>query len=247
MKLTLLLSTLGTAAFLLSASLPAMAAVTTFTDSSPGTSWISTKVTDTTAGSAATFSIVNQGSGGNTGAYRQVTHTFGFGGLGVAHLPDTTTTTAQQFCWYPISQGEVLTIDYCYDLVHTTGNGSSAVAYTMMIQQGGNYYRPAQDAIFNTTWTSYSRFGLTANDFSRVQPNSLLLDTTQHPDFSAGAPTLILGYWSGNSHTSFGATATTISGMDNFRINLHHAVPEPSAALLGVGAAGLMLVRRRRL
>lgn len=231
----------------------AAAAAVTFVDTAPGTGWTSTKITDSSGTGSSpgsgSFTVNNHAFGGNAGAYRSVRITSSSASpspeVGVASLPDTSTL---QFCWYPSAQGSVALIDYCYDArIISSGLGGQTPAYTMVIQQGGNNFRPTEELVFSTEWTGYSRFGLTSNDFSLIQYGTHVRDSTSHPDFSAGAPTLIFGYWTGDDPgdpTTY-PTFQVWGALDNFRVTVHSGIPEPSAAMLGLSAAGVLMRRRR--
>lgn len=179
-----------------------------YRDGTFGAGWVSTEIVDTTPFGAATFVSTTMGAGGNPGAYRDTSHTFGQGSIIVGHFNPANT--------YDPATEPVVSIDCSYDLVHFTGvSVGGAVAYRLGIQQGTDVYGAINDNIFSTSWTSFSHTGLVASNFVLVAGTGPAL-----PVFGvAGAP-MTFGFLSSNSQG--GATPITkVSGIDDWSVTVH--------------------------
>ena len=178
--------------------------------------WNAAKVLDTTPGAAASFSALQVASGGNPGAYRQVTHTLEPGAIRVAHLLN--------IFYNPAVEGRISGIDYAYDLLNTSALAGTVVGYTPLLLQNGSYYglalsgTPDQDGITIGGWTHFERFGLVASQFANY---TSLGSGGANPDFSTSGAPIQIGYMSTNTGTDPG---TTTSGIDNFMLVV---IPEP--------------------
>src|SRR5262245_47595237 len=128
-------------------------------DGTFGGTWTSTIIVDTAP--PATVTSTTLASGGNPGAYRDTTHTFGLGAVIVAHI-----NSAAVF--NPPSE-QMWSIDFSYDLNYFDASTvGGAVAYRLAMLQAGSYYGTANDNIFVNSWTPVAHFALTANDFTLV-------------------------------------------------------------------------------
>jgi hypothetical protein len=178
-----------------------------YRDGTFGPGWVSTKILDTTGG-GATFVSSTFASGGNPGAYRDTSHTFGAGAIIVGHFDPANT--------YDPSTEAVVSIDVSYDLVHITGiSVGGAVAYRLGIQQGTAYYGLPNDNIFSTNWTGFSHTGVVASNFALVAGTGPAL-----PDFTTTGTPMTFGFLSSNSQGGPGAI-TKVSGIDDWSVTLH--------------------------
>jgi YVTN family beta-propeller protein len=145
-------------------------------------------------------------TGGNPGAWRSTTH--------FSPASDVVTThrlVRAGSAYNPSTQGAIAIIDASWDsrLVNT----ESFLNESFVVEQGGVVYRTSERAVFlSATWTSGSRIGLVADDFSDSGGG--------HPDFSASGGILHFGY---ARHSLFSATAT--HGIDNFLVAIHSGAP----------------------
>jgi hypothetical protein len=188
--------------------------------------WTGAKIADTTAGSSAAFAAFQQPVGGNPTFYRQTTHSWGTGGLRVAHLRNI---GGMPFTYDPSSSGAINFIDVGYDLIYQFGP-PGAVGYSLLLRQGGKYYAPPIDSIFNNVWTPFAHPGLTAANFGELLVPGLGVNIASNPDFSATGSLIEFGYQTANSQGT-NTIVTKVSGIDNFRLRLD-TVPEPSTYIL---------------
>ncbi len=194
------------------------------------TDWTASELVDTTPGGLATFTAIQQTSGGNPDAYRQTEHFYHEGSILVNHVRGGFT--------HNITPGSFLThVSYSFDVNIFPVGGMGAVAYGLSIRQGTNVYIDYHLA-FPTGWHSLSFSNLIAGQFDRIGGPG-------HPDFINGGLTEF-GYFTSNG-TDGGPTFTR-SGIDNFSVTLR-AVPEPTSLLTlsGLGLGLLIRCRRSRL
>src|SRR4029079_9306362 len=112
----------------------AAARATIFTDGTfVDADWTASKIVDTTAGQAATFAAGQVATGGNSGAYRRVAHTYDAGSIMVAHLRAGAVHD-------PSVDGAITSINFSYDLFHFNPPPSQAVAFGLLVLQNGTYY-----------------------------------------------------------------------------------------------------------
>jgi YVTN family beta-propeller protein len=145
-------------------------------------------------------------SGGNPGAWRRTTH----------FSPPSEVLTIHRLVragsgYDPSVQGAIATIDASWDS-RLVADGDF-VEESVVVEQGGVMYRTAGSLVPSTTWTTYSRVGLVADDFSNSSGG--------HPDFSTAGGFFHVGY---ASHTFFGVT-TVQHGIDNFLVTVHAGAP----------------------
>ncbi len=216
------------------ASAASAATITFFDGDFAGADWSATKIVDTTAGATASFVAVQGSTGGNPGAYRQVTHAFDAGNIYVGHLASGAT-------YDPSASGAIVSLDYSYDLIHINPPAGQAVAYAIVIEQGGSWYSSTPfDAIFPETWTGFGAAALTAANFARRAGNG-----PSTPDFSDTGGVMSFGYLSANANTGGAPGLVRISGIDNWRVELT-TVPLPAGAWLLATAFSAVLINVRR-
>jgi hypothetical protein len=201
-------------AVVLCCAAPAAAQTSSFFDGDfPGPNWIDTMVV---GGATDSFGVATVASGGVPGAYRQTTHVVGFGTvLRVAHL-----NTAAIYS--PAAEGAITGIDFTFDADHFTSGG--AVRYTLLVFQAGNYYSSnAFDDVFPGGWLIFQHQGLAATDFAKIAGSGANL-----PDFSPSGAPITLGFQTANSdpHSPPGSY-TTVSGIDNWAVQIHFTPPAP--------------------
>jgi hypothetical protein len=177
--------------------------------------------------------------GGNPGAFRKMTHSWG-GGTSVAvfHIFENRS-------YDPGTMGAIASFDYSEDGIVLPGSLTGGlVGRAIALLQDGILYSGGEQAggFGNTTWQAYTVNGLTATDFRS-------LAGTDHPDFSAQGKPLYFGYVRTNTITG-SLTRTMIHGIDNWQVTIM-PVPEPTAMTLWLlaGACGVMccrFVRRTR-
>jgi hypothetical protein len=208
--------------------------------------WSAAKIADTTAGSSATFSALQQPAGGNPTFYRQTTHNWTLGGLRVGHLRNV---GGSPFTYTPSSQGAINTIDISYDLIYQQGP-AGAVGYGLLLRQNGKYYSHPIDSVFANSWSTFSHIGFTNTSFSELLVPGLGVNPLSNPDFSAAGSLIEFGYQTSNSHGNSGVIVTKVSGIDNYGLTLH-TVPEPASVIsMIVGAVsigGFAMWRKRRM
>jgi hypothetical protein len=216
----------------------AQAAGVTYQDSTfNNANWTATKALDTTAGNAATFSAGQVTTGGDPGAFREVTHNLDPGRIVVAHLLAGTT-------YNPSTQGAISAVSFSDDLIGLNEGG--VTGYTLLLFQNGSYYGTGaggvagDDAIGQGTWQHFSHVGLTALNFANYSP---LGTGGLFPDFSSTGAPIQIGYMSTN--TESGGFGTTTTGIDNFAVSIT-SVPEPCSAVLVIVACGTLCWWRKR-
>jgi hypothetical protein len=242
-----ILHSLAAAMALATSGHPAIIADQTFNNAD----WAATIVTsDDVASHTETFQQVL--TGGNTGAYRDDTHTFSTLGAysGVQYWNRYTPVEMS------LQTSAVTAVTFSMDLI--LFGTSNQVAYTGGLEQNGKVYRLQPIGVAaNTSWTSLSMTGGFASNFCEVQPGQVpstpdgtYIDCTSNPNFSLGAPNLRVGYLLGSSYFSLAATTGSYhSGIDNFRVMTEGGTvtPEPGTNLLiSMGLASLYALERRR-
>ena len=185
-------------------------------------------------------SAIRVASGGNPGAFLQVTHTFTYG--------DTIWTGGikTDYAYTPSTAGAITSLSVSAD-VKMSPIGSSA--WQLVIEQSGQrYYSVPWNSFSNSTWSTVSSSNLTASNFD-TNPwalNAGILPNGNHPNFSSTAAPIEFGFMFGNRVLN-GGTYTNTLGLDNFSVNITSAVPEPEEwimMLLGFGMVGWQVKRK---
>ncbi len=190
---------------------------------------------NTSNGSAARVS-----TGGNTGAYFQVVHTFTTG--------DTIWTGGikNDYSYNPSVDGAIATLAVTSDVRQIANDGSSA--WQLVVEQAGQrYYSYPWDSFSGGSWLSVTASNLSATDFD-TNPwvgYSGISPTGNNPDFgSTGAP-IQFGFMFGNRIIGNGTLTNTL-GLDNFSVSVA-TVPIPATAwLFGSGLLGLIGIARKK-
>jgi hypothetical protein len=135
------------------------------------------------------------------------------------------------FLYDPSVHGAALSISYSSDNFGLRDAGTQPPwGAALVIVQSGSYflYSEALPATYGA-WVSGGADNLLAEDFDLLTNlNSLAVDTTQHPSFASA---MLFGTATGFS-PSVPLASTWERRVDNFRIEISTAVPEPSTLLL---------------
>jgi hypothetical protein len=189
-------------------------------------------------------------SGGNPGAYRNVTDALTGGSPGLV----LGTSIYTPFTYSPGVSGAIATLNYTEDAACTAGCFGQGQSTGPALLQGGKLYVLGSSSVITgpgAAWTTHALNNLTALDFGRVvvTPTSYF-DNTQRPDFSANGAPIQFGYFRANSTAS--VAYTLAAGIDNWQISIAPLTPVPTLgamelALLTIalGLLGLSFVRRR--
>jgi hypothetical protein len=198
------------------------------------TNW-STTIFDDSEGNAS-FSATQVLSGGNPGAYWNVSHSFG---------PRTVTSSAtialahlnSSFVWNPSTQGALNSVSLSFSADVIDDGASNAVGLGVVLFQNGNYYTrfiaaPSEFA----SWATYSASNGIATDFT---------SGSNVPDFSPGGSLINFGFFTSNG-TALGSATSTQTAIDNVILVLDVTpIPEPSSLAL-LSAVGAFLFKRSR-
>jgi len=164
-------------------------------------------------GNGGTTSAWQVLSGGNPGPFRMIENVVNdappYSGIGAFHryIP---------VVYDPAVSGAITTIDYEEDAIMVEGAGDGQATGPAVRQAGVVYYHWIGGTAY-AEWTHLSVYSLTAADF-RDTPYTYL-----HPDFSADAPPLEIGFYRANSTYSGGYTI--LSGIDNWSFTIHTGQP----------------------
>ncbi|MCK4951875.1 MAG: VPLPA-CTERM sorting domain-containing protein [Gammaproteobacteria bacterium] len=196
-------------------------------DSQPGTS----------SGNAVTVA-----TGGNSGAFLEVTHEIVYG--------DTVWTGGikTDASYDPSLEGAIDYLSFGADLISPDGNST---AWQLVVEQGGQqYFSFPLLGYSDTSWNDYGLLELTAANFDTnpwADRGGITPDGNQ-PDFGSTGSSLQFGFMFGNRLTGPGVLSNTM-GLDNFRVDIETSVvPIPAAVwLFGSGLIGLTAVARRKL
>jgi hypothetical protein len=187
--------------------------------------------TSTALGASASASRIS--SGGNPGAYLQISLSMAAGD-GYSVLWGFNSSVV-----YDPATSAIESVGYSEDLMQ---GGSPQAAGSALLQNGLRYYRYA--------WTTDPSVWVTRIATPDVGASGYLLDDTQYngsnplnPDFSIlGAP-ITFGFFRNISGTALTSFATT-SRLDNWTTTVT-PVPEPSTFMLVVSAALALIVHRQ--
>jgi hypothetical protein len=214
---------------------PASASIITFSDNTFNPSdW---SLTTQTKGAGGNVTAVQQSSGGNPGAYRQVTvNVIGSSDSEVYafNLKNTATVT-------PASTGAIISLTYS-EYRNTTGQ-----EFGPAIEQGSNLYYAYAGSGGTSGWQSN-----TVTFTPGAATNNLLtafgtdMSSSVHPDFSANALPMTFGFAAIDNSTA--SSFTAVSGYDNWSIGVttNSPVPEPGSVSMLVLTSWALMRRPRR-
>ena len=124
----------------------------------------------------------------------------------------------------PAVHGAISEIDYREDFIEINPPFTGAeIGVGFLLRQDAEYFVACQGALGYTTWTPCEVTGLTAADF--------LSRSGAHPDFSASAAPIHLGYFRTNSATPGYPPFITEHGIDNWIVTITpiaETVPPPA-------------------
>lgn len=166
-----------------------------------------TAVIQSTGNPTAPQTATTQATGGNPGAFRQMTHTFSTAGdIWVNHIFGSATYNPQQ-------QGAITSIDYAEDQAVLSGPflGAAVAGWFIIIQNGQSFERALNpNAFSSTTWVRSTLSGLTPASFAPAPG----------PNFSATGAPMQFGYRRANTNTSASAQFTITHAIDNWRVTI---------------------------
>ena len=166
-------------------------------------------------------------SGGNPGAFRQVTDNVDGIAMGAFQFKNGAV-------YNPSTQGAILSLDYSEDGIILAGSGNFGAGGALM-QNGVLYSSPS--SFSDTSWTHRSFTNKDQVFFQRFFNQS----GPGTPDFSATGGPITFGFWRGAAEGTYSIT----SGIDNWSVTLHNnSVPEPAGLALAALPA-IALIRRR--
>lgn len=169
-------------------------------------------------GNGGTTTAWHQDAGGNPDALRMVRITVNdappYSGIGAFHryVP---------VVYDPASSGAISSIDYEEDAKMFL-DGGEGQATGPAVRQAGVVYYHFVDGTWHFDWRHKQAFGLQAGDF-RNSPYG-----NQHPNFSASAPPLEIGFYRANSTYSGGYTIE--AGIDNWSFTINTGQPTAAVA-----------------
>ncbi len=159
------------------------------------------------AGSASVDAVVTLPTGGDPGAYRDMSMS-----LGVA--PTDGVAAAQLFSsavWDPSEDGSILGINFSLDFAALDGNPTRV---GLVIEQGGMLYSHVLvNGDDDPDWHSFSVFWLEAEDFPPLD----IFESGQ-PDFSENGGPLRFGFATGQFAIYAGGTTSLHHGVDNWSV-----------------------------
>jgi hypothetical protein len=218
-------------------ALAAPAAAQTVSDSTfLDTDWSLTQFTTPGGGtSTATQSL----SGGNPGAFRNVTDALNAAGGPTVNGIVLSTSIYTPFTYNPGISGAISSLAYSEDAACISGCFGQGQSTGPAVQQGGSLYILNSSVITgaSSTWTNHALSGLTSADFALVNvaaDGSSYFDNTQHPNFSGGGGAIQFGFFRANGTSLGGGGYTLAAGIDNWQITINAAPPPPPVVLTPV-------------
>lgn len=200
--------------------------------------WSITELTDTTPNNSAAFTGTQVSSGGNPGNYRRLTNEM--------NTPTASSIAAGHLYlglgFDPGEDGHFASLSFSFDGISDPASPSGAVAYQLLAEQNGNFFRaPASfiAVISGTGWQNNALSGVTASDF-------VLHSGTGSLDLTDSGSLVRFGIFTSNG--SAGEPSINIGGFDNFNVSVAVSSPGSAAILIPalVAVAGFRRVRRRR-
>jgi IPTL-CTERM motif len=249
-----LLSAFATIAAISSPAAAQSASDSTFLDAN----WA---LTQFTAGLGGSSTAAQSLSGGNPGAFRNVTDVLNAAPPGSQTIV-LSTSIYTPFTYSPAVSGAIGSINYSEDAACTGGCFGSGQSTGPALLQGGNLYILSSSTVITgpgAAWANHTLNGLTAADFGLVNVTPTgIFDNTQHPNFSAGGAPIQLGFFRANGTSINGGAYTLSAGIDNWQVTiLAGAAPvaidlptlsqwSVAALALAIALIGLAWTRRRR-
>ena len=179
-------------------------------------------------------------SGGNPGAFRNVTDALNAAGGPSLNGVVLSTSIYTPFTYNPGISGAISSLAYSEDAACTSGCFGQGQSTGPAVQQGSNLYIFSSSSVItgpSATWTNHPLSGLTAVDFGLVNvaaDGSSFFDNTQHPNFSGGGAPIQFGFFRANGTSLGGGAYTLTAGIDNWQITIGAAPPPPPVILTPV-------------
>jgi opacity protein-like surface antigen len=240
---------------LMMASQIAAAAVTVSDSTFADANWNLTQFLGGTGGSVTAGQVL---SGGNPGAFRNLTDTLTGGGVGIV----LGTNIYTPFTYSPTVSGAIASLNYIEDAACTSGCFGAGQSTGPAVLQSGKLYILGTSTVItgpSAAWAAHPLNGLTALDFGLVNVTATtIVDNTQHPDFSATGAPIQVGYFRANGTGPGGGAYTLAAGIDNWQVTIVGAAPavvapvptlgtlEITLLALAIGLLGLSFARRTR-
>ena len=204
------------------------------------TDWSLTQFTAGNGGSSTAAQVL---TGGNPGAYRNVTDA-----LNAAPLNSQTivlsTSIYTPFTYNPSVAGAITSLDYAEDAACTSGCFGQGQSTGPALLQGGNRYILSSSTVITgagAAWSPHTLSGLTAADFGLVNVTpTTIFDNTQHPNFSVTGAPIQFGFFRANGTSVNGGGYTLAAGIDNWQITLATATPRSGVPALGVAELAVL-------
>ena len=179
-------------------------------------------LTQFTAGNGGSSTAAQMLSGGNPGAFRNVTDVLNAAPPGLETIV-LSTSIYTPFTYTPAVSGAIASFNYSEDAACTGGCFGNGQSTGPALQQGANLYILSSSQVItgpSLVWTNHALNGLTAADFGLVNVTSggLIFDNTQHPNFSAGGAPIQVGFFRANG--TFGNGYTLSAGIDNWQVTI---------------------------
>lgn len=216
-------------------------------------------LTQATAGNGGSSTAAQQLSGGNPGAFRNVTDVLNAAPPG-SQTVVLSTSIYTPFTYNPAVSGAIGSINYSEDAACTAGCFGQGQSTGPALLQGGNRYILSSSQVItgpSLAWSNHTLNGLTAADFGLVNVTpTTLFDSTQHPNFSAGGAPIQFGFFRANGTGVNGGGYTLSAGIDNWQVTIAAGVPaaidlptlsEWSVAALALAILLIGFARTRRM
>ncbi len=198
---------------LLGVCLNCAAQTVTYSDATfPNEAWTTIKVLDTTPQQDATGVSTQDQANGNAPPCRMTVHDWQVTGPGVsiafAHL-------RQGAQWNPASRGPIVNLEYSFSARCFTAPLVNAVGFTLILKQGNNYFTaPGVAAIPGQPWQVFSG-SVTPQNLNPFPGN-----VNQLLDFSANAPSIDFGYYTGNGGSGASFRNSASAAIDNWSVTI---------------------------
>lgn len=180
-------------------------------------------LTVATAGNGGSVAAAQVASGGNPGAFRNVTDTLNAAPAGSQTIV-LSTSIFTPFTYTPSLSGAITSIAYIEDAACTGGCFGQGQSTGPALSQGGNLYILSSSTVITgagTTFANHALNGLTASDFGLVNVTpTTLFDNTQHPNFSSSGGPIQFGFFRANGTGVDGGGYTLSAGIDNWQVTI---------------------------